>query len=143
MIFKRPPVDGAAFDFLEVDAVAGEGFKSGEERTGFVSEAQGKRHFVGFRRSELRRLRRGDEQNEASEVFGIVVNVFGEDDAAVDGGSAARGDACERFVAAGDDFADATGGVFRRDALQIGMREEEFFALCKRDGMRGDGAKTG
>jgi len=34
LIFEGPPVDGAAFDFLEVDAVAGEGFKSGEERAG-------------------------------------------------------------------------------------------------------------
>ena len=85
-------------------------------------------------------MRRRDEQNEAGEVFGIVVNVFGEDGAAVDRGSAARGDARERFVTAGDDFADAAGGVFRRNAFQIGMCEEEFFALCKRNGMRGDGA---
>ena len=133
-------MDGAAFDFLEIDAVAGEGFEGGEERAGFVSEAQGKRHFVGLGRSELRRLRGRNEQNEAREVFGIVVNVFGEDDAALDRGSAARGDTRERFVAAGDDFADAAGGVFRRNALQIGVREEEFFALCKRDGMGGDGA---
>ena len=128
---------------MEIDAVAGEGFEGGEERAGFVSKAQGKRHFVGFGRCELSGLRRGDEQNEASEVFGIVVNVFGEDGAAVDGGSAVRGDARERFVTTGDDFADATGGVFRRNALQIGMREEEFFALCKRDGVGGDRAKTG
>src|SRR5438045_603886 len=52
LIFKRPPVDRAAFDFLEVDAVSGEGFKSGEERAGFVSEAQGKRHLVRFGRCE-------------------------------------------------------------------------------------------
>ncbi len=136
-------MDGAAFDFLQVDAVAGEGFKSGEERAGFMSEAKGDRHLVGFGRCELRRLRGRNEQNEAREIFGIVVNVFGEDGAAVDRGSAARGDTRERFVTAGDDFADATRGVFRRNALQIGMREEEFFALCKRDGMGGDGAKTG
>src|SRR5256885_4257323 len=143
LIFERPPVDGAAFDFLEVYAVAREGFKSGEEGAGLVGKAQGKRHFVGSGRSELRRLRGRNEQNEAREVFGIVVDVFGEGGAAVDRGSAARGDTRERFIAARDDFADTAGGVFRGNALQIGMREEEFFALCKRDGMRGDGAKTG
>src|SRR5882724_11607938 len=92
LIFERPPVNGAAFDFLEVDAVPGEGFKSGEERARFVSEAQGKRHFVSYGRSELRRLRGRDEQNEAGEIFGIVVNVFGEDGAAVDDGGAPCGD---------------------------------------------------
>ena len=30
LIFKRSAVDGAAFDFLEVDAVAGEGFDGRE-----------------------------------------------------------------------------------------------------------------
>src|SRR5256885_16599021 len=61
LIFERPPVDGAAFDFLEVDAVAGKGFEGGEERAGFVSKAQGDRHLVSFGRCELSGLCRGDE----------------------------------------------------------------------------------
>ena len=136
-------MDGAAFDFLQVDAVAREGFESGEKRAGFVGEAQSERHFIGFGRSELRGLRRRHEQNETREIFRIVVNVFGENDAAVDGGGAAGGDSGKRFVAAGDDFADAAGGVFGGDAFQAGMGEEKFFALRERDGMRGDGAKIG
>src|SRR5260221_10931682 len=68
LIFERPPVDGAAFDFLQVDAVAGGGFKSGEERAGVLSEAKGDRQLVGFGRFEVRRLRGTDEQNEAREI---------------------------------------------------------------------------
>src|SRR5260221_13471983 len=68
LIFERPPVDGAAFDFLQVDAVAGEGFKSGEEGAGVISEAKGDRQLVGFGRFEVRRLRGTDEQNEAREI---------------------------------------------------------------------------
>jgi len=117
LVFKRPPVDGAAFDFLQIDAVTGEGFEGGEESSGSVGEAQCDRHFIGFGRSKLRGLRRQNEQYEASEIFGIVMNVFGEDGAAVDGSGAARGDSGKRFVAASDYFFYAAGGVFRWSAL--------------------------
>jgi hypothetical protein len=46
LIFPGAAVDGAAFDFLEVDAVFGERFKRGEERAGAVCQAHGDGYFV-------------------------------------------------------------------------------------------------
>lgn len=131
LIFKGPPVDGAAFDFLEVDTVAGEGFESGEKGAGLVSEAKSNGHFVGNGRNELRGKCFGDEQDKASEVFRIVVNVFGQDFSTVNFGGTAGGDSGKGFVSAGDDFADAAGGVFCGDTFQIGVRKEEFLALSE------------
>ena len=100
-----------AFDFLEVDAVTGERFEGSEERARFVSKAQSDGHFVGFGRSEVRRHLRWNKQNKTGEVFRIVVDVFGEDDAAINCGSAARSDSGEGFVAARHDFADTAGCI--------------------------------
>ena len=83
LIFKGPPVNRAAFYFLQVDTVAGERFEGGEKRTRFVSKAQGDGHFVSLGRSKVSRLLNGNKQNKASEVFRVVVDVFGEDDGAV------------------------------------------------------------
>ena len=47
LVFERATVDGAAFDFLEVDAMAGERFESGEECAGLVGETESDGHFVG------------------------------------------------------------------------------------------------
>src|SRR6266404_4881661 len=84
LVFEGTAVDGAAFDLIHIDIVAGKGFEGGEERARLVREAEGDGHFVGARRSELRGLRGRNEQNKARKIFGIVVNVFGENDAAVD-----------------------------------------------------------
>jgi len=50
LVFPGAAVDGAAFDFLEVDAVFGEGFEGGQERAGAVGEAHGDGHFAGVGR---------------------------------------------------------------------------------------------
>lgn len=110
-------MDGAAFNFLEVDAVAGERFECGKESARFVGEAQGERHFIGLRQGMLCDLCGRDKQDEASEIFGIVVNVFGKDYAAIDGGCTMGGDSGEGFFTARNDFADAASSVFRRDAF--------------------------
>jgi len=57
-------------------------------------------------------------------------------------GGAASSDAGGGFVAAGDDFSDAAGCVFRGDAFEIRMREKELLALGESHGMRSDRANT-
>ena len=50
LVFPRTAVDGAAFDFLQVDAVFCEWFERGKERAGTVGQAHGDRHFVSVGR---------------------------------------------------------------------------------------------
>ena len=79
------------------------------------------------------------KQDEAGEIFGVVLDFFGEDDAVVVVGGAAAGDGSGDFVTAREDFADATGSVFGGDALVVWMLREETFALGECHRMRGDG----
>jgi hypothetical protein len=164
-------VDGAAFNFEQVDAEPAERFEGGEESAGLMSQAKGEGHFQHRRRRRLlhpahaklhhdicycrgrgsRRIwrigwvafaLRRNKQNKASEILVVVLDVGSEDDAAVVFRGAAAGDGCGGFVAAGQGFADAAGSVFGRDALEMGMRGEEAFALRERHGMTRDGAEV-
>lgn len=138
-------MDGTTFDFLQVDAVLGKGLEGGDKGARLVCKTQGERDLHrGWMRSfvypanrqfrhQISQCRREsespirfarsvfsihrDKKNEAREIFGIVVNVFGEDDAAIDGGSAASGDSREGLVASSDDFAHAACRVFCGNAL--------------------------
>jgi hypothetical protein len=139
LVFPGTTVDGAAFDFLQVDAVFCKRLERGEERAGAVGEAHGDGHFASVRWRQPRFVG-GAEEDEASEIFGVVLKAGGENDAVVVFGGAAAGDGCGSFVAAGEGFADAAGGVFGGDALEMRMCDEESFALREGHGMRGDGA---
>ena len=139
LVFPGAAVDGAAFDFLQVDAVFGEGFERGEERAGAVCQAHGDGHFVRVRRRR-RRFVGGAEEDKASEIFSVVLDVGSEDDTGVAFGGAAAGDGGAGFVAAGQCFADAACSVFGGDTLEVRMRREKTFALSESHGMRGYGA---
>ena len=141
LVFPGAAVNGTAFDFLEVDAVFGEGLERGEQGAGTVGEAHGDGHFVGVRQRRLR-FARGSQKKKAGEIFCIVLEIGGEDYAGVVFGGAAAGDGGGRFVTASEDFADAAGGVFGGDAFDVGMGEEEAFALREGHGMRSDGANV-
>jgi hypothetical protein len=82
----------------------------------------------------------GPQQNEAGEILWVVLDVGGQDDARIVFGGAAASNGCARFVAAGQGFADAAGGVFSGDALEMRMCGEEALALGESHGMRGYGA---
>ncbi len=133
-------VDRAAFDFAEIDVVARERFERGEQRAGAMRELHRDGHFarVGGGR-DCGGVGFAAQQDEAREIFGVVLDFFGEDDAVVVIGGAAAGDRGGDFVAAAEDFADAAGGVFGGDALEERMLREEAFALRERHGMRRDG----
>lgn len=139
-VCPRLAVNRAALDFAEIDIVASERLESCEERAGAMSELHRDRHFarvgggcdcggVGF----------AAQQDEARKIFGVVLDVFGQDDAVVVVGGAASGDGGGDFVAAAEDFADAAGGVFGGDAPEERMLSKEAFALRQRHGMRRDG----
>ena len=139
LVFPGAAVDGAAFDFLEVDAVFGEGFKRGEERAGAVCQAHGDGHFVSVGSRWVLYVG-GAKEDEPGEIFSVVLDVGSEDDTGVVFGGAAAGDGGAGFVAAGQCFSNAAGGVFCRDALEVRMRREKTFALSESHGMRGYGA---
>ena len=141
LVFPGAAVDGTTLDFLEVDAVFGEGLERGEKCAGAVGEAHGDGHFVGAGRRR-RGLGSGAEKKKAREILGVVLNVGGEDDGGVVFGGAAAGDGSGGFVAAREDFADAAGGVFGGNAFQVGMSDEETFALREGHGMACDGAEV-
>lgn len=136
-------MDGPAFDFLQVHAVAREGFERAEKRARLVRKPESDGHFVGVSSRDLRCRLLWNQQNKTSEILGIVLNVFGQNDPSVDISGAARRDSRERFVAARNRFAHAAGGIFTGDALQVRMGEEKLFALRERDRMRRNGAKIG
>lgn len=116
LVLPRAAVNGAAFDFLEVDAVLGEGLERGEECAGAVGKTHGDGHFVGVG-GRGRGFGGGPEKEEAGEIFGVVLNVGGEDDGGVVFGGAAASDGGGGFVAPGEDFADAARGIFGGDAF--------------------------
>jgi hypothetical protein len=122
-----------------------EGFERSEEGAGAVGETHGNGHFAGVGSGRWG-FRGGEEQDEAGEIFGVVLDVGGEDDAGVVFGGAAAGYSCGSFFAAGQGLADAASGVFCGDALEVRMRGEETFALCQGHGMggyRADGIERG
>ena len=82
-----------------------------------MSESHGERNFAGVWRGEGSSLLLRNEKNKAREIFGIVLNSFGENDAAVVFGSAASSDACERLVSARESVANAASGVFGGNAF--------------------------
>ena len=133
-------VDGAAFDFAEIDVVAREGFESGEQRAGAMRELHCDGHFarVGGG-SDCGGVGFAAEQDEAREIFGVVLDFFGEDHAVVVIGGPAAGDCGGNRIAAAEYFADAAGGIFGGDALVQRMLCEEAFALRERHRMRRDG----
>lgn len=141
LVFPGTTVDGAAFDFLEVDAVFGEGLERSKERAGAVGEAHGEGHFAGVRSGRWG-FGGGAKEYEAREIFGVVLDVGGEDDAGVVLGGAGAGDGGAGFVAASQGFTDAAGGVFGGNAFEVGMSDEEAFTLGQRHGMTCDGAEV-
>ncbi len=132
-------VNRAAFDFAEIDVVARERRERGEQSAGAMRELHRDRHFarVGSGR-ERGGVGFAAQEDETREIFGVVLDFFGEDDAAVMVGGAAAGDGGGYFIAATENFADATSGVFGGDALEEWMLREEAFALRERHRMRRD-----
>jgi hypothetical protein len=133
-------VNRPAFDFTEIDVVARERLESGEQRAGAMRELHRDRHFarVGGGR-ECGGIGFAPQQDETREIFGVVLDFFGEDHAAVVICGTAAGDSGRNFVATAKDFAHAAGGIFGRDALVERMLREEALALRERHGMRRDG----
>lgn len=113
-------MDGAAFDFLQVDAVLSEGLERGKKRPGAVGQAHGDGHLVGLGRGG-RSFGSGAQQKKAGEIFGVVLDAGEENDSAVMFGGAAGGDGGVGFVAAGEGFAHASGRVFGWNALEVRM----------------------
>jgi len=79
--------------------------------------------------------RHRDKKNKTGKVLRIVLDGFGEDNAAVVSGGAAAGDAGGGFVSAREDFANASSGVLCGDALEMRVRDKELLALCESHGM--------
>ena len=142
LVFPGAAVNRAAFDLEEIDAVFGERFKSGEERSGPVGEAQGEGDFACLRREPRRSLVIRDQENKASEVFRVVLDARGKNHAVVMLGGAPASNGRAGVVSAGEHFANAAGRIFRGNALQLRMSGEEAFALRKSHGMRGHGSNA-
>jgi len=138
LIFPGAAMNGTAFNFEEIDAEAAERFERGEQCAGAVGEAQGDGHFVRVR-SGQRGFGGGTQQDKASEILGVILDVVGENDAAVVFGGAAACDGGGCFITTGEDFADAAGGVFCGNAFEMRMGDEKTFALGESHGMRGNG----
>ena len=141
LVFPGATVDRAALDFLEIDTVLCEGLEGGEQGAGAVGEAHGDGHFMGIW-SGRRDFAGGAEQEEAGEIFGVVLDIRSEDDARVVFRGAAPGDTCAALITAVDGFAHASGGVFGGNALEMRMCGEEALALSQRHGVRSHGTKA-
>lgn len=135
LVFPGTTVDGAAFNLEEIYAVLREGFERGKERSRAMREAHREGDLASVRGQPCGGLLLGEQENKARKILGVVLDAFGEDRGAIMLGGAAPGNGGSGFVAAKNDFADAAGGVFRRNALPFGMRGEETFALRERHGV--------
>ena len=136
----RLPMNRAALDFAEIDIAMGERLEGGKERAGSMRELHCNRHFAGVGGGrDCGGVGFAAEQDEAREIFGVVLNFFSEDHALVVFGGATAGDRGGNCVATPEDLADAAGRIFGGDALEQRMLREEAFALRERHGMRGDG----
>lgn len=140
LIFPGSAVNWAAFDLEKVDTVFRERVKECEKGSGAMSEPHGQGHFVSIERVEFGCSRGGDQKNEASEIFGIVLDILGDDEATVMLRGTGSGDGGERFVTKGESLADAAGGVLRGNALEMGTGGEEVLTLSESHGVRGHGA---
>ena len=103
LILERLAMNGAALDFEEVYAVLGKGLQRGEEGAGLVSEPHGQADFCGVGFTKTLGLIGREQQDEAREVFAVVLNALAEDDGTVmfpgpapgDGGRSGR---CDRLA---------------------------------------------
>src|SRR4029077_7881335 len=82
----------------------------------------------------------GTNQTKPGEFLVVVLEVMGEDDAAIVFCGAASSDGRATLIAAGERLAHAASRIFRRHAFDARVSEEETFALSKSHGMRSDGA---
>jgi len=140
LVFPGAAVDGPAFDFLQVDAMFGERLERGEERARAVGKAHGDGHFVSAGCGRVV-FGRGAEQEKAREVFGIVLDIGGQDDSGIVLGGTASGDGGGGFVAASEDFADAAGRVLGRDTLEMRVGDKKSLALGEGHRVAGDRAE--
>ncbi len=76
-----------------------------------------------------------EQENEAGEIFGVVLEVLGKNHTMVIHCRAAPGDGGARFISAREHFADTAGSIFRRHALQSWMGGEKVLALREGHGM--------
>src|SRR5437762_11516402 len=121
LILPGTAVNRAAFDLEQVHAVFGKGFERSEQRTGTMGESHGKGSFAGFAGEPRSRFFFRHEKNKTREVFGVVLNAFGENHAMIMFSGAARGDGGARVVSCGNSFADAPGRVLGWHSLPFGM----------------------
>src|SRR5206468_13041931 len=106
-----------------------------------MRQAHGDGHFASIAFVEFRCLIQRQQQHKTREIFWIILDIFGKDNTAVLLGGTPASDTSIRFVTTSEDFANASGGIFRRNTLQVRMREEEAFALSERHWMRSHGTK--
>ena len=135
-------MDGAAFDLEEVDAVFGEGFEGREKRAGAMGETHGEGDFARLGRDPRRGFFFRQQEDEAREILGVVLDAFGKNQTTVMFGGTAAGNRGAGFVPLAEHFANAASGVFGGHALQIRMGGEEALALCESHGMRGHGTNS-
>src|SRR5207245_9337754 len=143
LVFPGAAVDGAGFDLEEIDAVAGEGLKSGEERAGTMSEEHGERNLAGIGGEPGRGFLLRKQKNEAGEILGVVLDGFGQNRATIVLGGAASANRGAGFVPAGTDLADTAGSVFGGNAVPVRMGAATAFASREGRGRRRRGAKIG
>jgi hypothetical protein len=139
LVGPRLTVDGSAFDFPEIDVVACEGLERSEKSTGAVGDPHGEGHFAGG--SGNPRVSSDGlalQENKARKVFGVVLDSFGEDLAAIIFGSASAGDSRSGIGGLRKHFADAAGGILRGHAFIGRVQREKALALSEGHRMRGD-----
>src|SRR6266567_9160629 len=83
LIFPGAAVNGPAFDFEQIYSVFRKRLEGGGQRTWTMCEAHGERRFPGFTCEPRGRLFFRYQKDEAREVFSIILDMFGKNDAMI------------------------------------------------------------
>ncbi len=136
-------MNGTALNLEQIHGVPGERFERSEERARAVSETHGEGNLARAGRKPRGRFVFRNQEDKAREIFGIVLDAFGENHTLIMLGCASPGDRRAGFVSARQDFTNAAGGIFGGNASPLRVSGEKTLALRQRHGMGGDGTYIG
>jgi len=98
LILPGATVDGTALDLEQIYGLFRKRLKRGEERAGAVGETHGEGNLAGVGRKPCSRFVFREQEHEAGEILGVVLDAFSKDHALVVLGGSAPSDGGGRLV---------------------------------------------
>ena len=139
LIFPGTAVNRAALDFEQVHSVLRKRLERRKQGAGTMRESHGQGSFAGPGRLPPPSFLVRHQKNETREIFGVVLDAFGKNQAVIMFRGAAPGDGSAGSISGRNHLADAAGGVLGGNAFPLRMGGEKTLALRQGHGMRSHG----